>query len=54
VVIYGNPQALLFKDRLYGALSANICGECGHVQLRVANAAKLYEHYLESQELAEG
>ena len=50
VVITGNPAALMFKDRLYGTLRASICGECGHVDLRVANAAELYRHYLKSHD----
>lgn len=45
VVIYGNPSALFFQDRLYGYLTADICGDCGHVELRVANPDELYKHY---------
>jgi hypothetical protein len=45
VVIYGKPDALLFKDRCYGRLTADICGECGHVELRVENPEELYDHY---------
>jgi hypothetical protein len=45
VVIYGDPKALLFKDRLYGRLRADICGDCGHVEWRVVNPKALYEHY---------
>jgi hypothetical protein len=49
VVIYGDPEALLFKDRLYGKLSADICGQCGHVEFRVENPAALYEHSRKSR-----
>jgi hypothetical protein len=49
VVIYGNPKALIFKDRLYGKLMADICGDCGHVELRVENAEELYDHYEASE-----
>jgi hypothetical protein len=45
VVVYGNPEALIFKDRLYGRLSADICGDCGHVELRFENPEELYQHY---------
>jgi len=45
VVVYGDPQALVFKDRLYGKLTADICGACGHVELRVENPAELFDHY---------
>jgi hypothetical protein len=48
VVICGDPSALIFKDRLYGELKANICGDCGHVELRVANPKELYRHYRRS------
>ena len=45
VVVFGDPSALVFKDRLYGELRADICGDCGHVELRVANPEELYGHY---------
>jgi hypothetical protein len=45
VVIVGNPEALIFKDRRYGNLTADICAACGHVELRVENPRELYEHY---------
>ena len=48
VVVCGDPSALIFKDRLYGELKANICGDCGHVELRVANPKELYRHYRKS------
>ncbi len=48
VVVCGNPEALLFKDRLYGMIRADICGECGHIQFRVTNPSELYDHYRES------
>lgn len=48
VVICGAPSALIFKDRLHGELKANICGDCGHVELRVANPRELYRHYRKS------
>ena len=47
-VIFGSPQALIFKDRLYGEVKADICGKCGHVELRVANPRALYLHYRNS------
>jgi hypothetical protein len=45
VVVYGDPNALILKDALYGKLAADICGRCGHVELHVENHAELYEHY---------
>ena len=46
--VCGNPDAIIFKDRLYGVLTAEVCGECGRVELRVANAGELYDKYQES------
>ena len=44
-VVVGNPDALIFKHRLYGEIRADICGMCGHIELRVANPRQLYRHY---------
>ncbi len=48
IVVYTYPNALIFKDAVHGVLKADICGDCGHVELRVANAGELYQTYLES------
>jgi len=48
-IVEGAPEALIFKDCLYGRFRADICGDCGHVELNVENPAELYEHYLHSQ-----
>lgn len=48
VKVSGNPQAWVFKDTAAGMLSADICGECGHAQLRVSNHRALYEKYLKA------
>ena len=44
-----NPEALIFKDRMYSRLLAEVCGECGHVELRVGQPRNLYNHYLHSK-----
>lgn len=49
VAVDGNPYALVFKDRLYSRLTADVCGQCGHVELKVAEPGDLYEHYLQSK-----
>ena len=49
--ILGSPRALIFKDCLYGEIKADICGECGHIELRVTNPRELYEHYRKSRGL---
>lgn len=46
VVVYGDPDALFFKESLYGPCTANVCGDCGHVQLQASNYHALYQHYL--------
>jgi hypothetical protein len=45
VVVDADPQAFIFKNRRRGELLADICGDCGRVELRVHNHAELYEHY---------
>jgi hypothetical protein len=43
------PDALIFKERLYSALVGDICGECGHVELKAEDHRSLYRHYLQSK-----
>src|SRR4051794_33111862 len=45
VVVYGNPDALIFKERAFSKLLAQVCGECGYVWLRVRRPDALYEAY---------
>jgi hypothetical protein len=47
-IVVGNPDAVLFQDRMFGEIRADICGDCGHVELHARHAASLYEHYLQS------
>jgi hypothetical protein len=49
VAVDGDPYALIFKDRLCSRLVADVCGECGHVELKVNEPRDLYEHYLQSK-----
>jgi hypothetical protein len=49
VVVCGDPDALVFKDRYYGVVGADVCGDCGHMELRVRNPQELYRHYLDSR-----
>ena len=48
VAVFGNPEALVFKDRLRSELKAHVCGECGHTELKVTNPHALYRKYKES------
>jgi hypothetical protein len=50
LVVRGDPQALIFQDRLYGRLRARVCGSCGFTELRVKNPEELYLKYLEARE----
>ena len=50
LIVDADPQALIFKDRMYSHLLADICGECGHVELRAEDHRKLYSHYLQSRD----
>jgi hypothetical protein len=49
VAVDGTPDALLFKDRVCSGIAADICGECGHVELKAVQPHELYEHYLETR-----
>jgi predicted RNA-binding Zn-ribbon protein involved in translation (DUF1610 family) len=50
-VVFGSPDALFFKDRLYGEIKADVCGDCGHIELHVANPHQLYRRYQKSRGL---
>ncbi len=50
VVTPDHPLGFLFQAQPYGELQADICGACGHVELRVANPRELYEQYRNSRE----
>jgi hypothetical protein len=47
IVVFADPQAA-FDDRVWGEVTADVCGDCGHVRLRVQNSKELYDHYLNS------
>ncbi len=49
-MVDADPKALIFKDRLYSRLLADICGECGHVELRADDHRQLYRHFLQSKD----
>lgn len=49
-VVDADPDALVFKDRLYDEITADICGDCGHVELKAEHPQELYEHLLRSQD----
>lgn len=41
------PEAVLFKDEVRVPLRAQICGECGFVELYAQNPAALWSAYLD-------
>jgi hypothetical protein len=45
VEVHDQPGAWIFKDTITGKLTADICGECGHADLRVSNFRELYEKH---------
>lgn len=48
VKVHGAPEAWVFKDSVASELRADVCGECGHVDLRVDDFRALYAKYLKS------
>jgi hypothetical protein len=49
VAVQGEPGAWYLKDTATGPLSIEVCGECGHAELRVGNFRELYEKHLKSR-----
>ena len=50
LAVSGKPQNLIFKDTVLGEIVAHVCGECGHLEMKVTNPAALYQKYLDSQQ----
>ena len=42
-------KRIIYNDIEKGELSANICGECGNVELQVSNYKELWEVYNKTQ-----
>lgn len=49
VNVDGTPGAWVFKDTVSGTLTVDVCGECGHAELRVSNFQDLYDSYQKSR-----
>ncbi len=45
VELHGKPDALIFKGTRKGVLRAEVCGQCGRVELSVENPRELWEIY---------
>ena len=50
VNVQGNPSAWIQKESVAGMLILDICGDCGHAELRISNYRELYQAYLTSQQ----
>ena len=48
VLVCRAVDAPALQPHLYAELKTQICGDCGHVALRVANPRELYRKYQES------
>lgn len=44
-------KGIIYNDVEKGELSANICGQCGNVELNVSNYEKLWEVYSKGNEI---
>ena len=49
VEVHGAPDAWVFKDTGTGGLSLQVCGDCGHADLRVGNYRELYAKYQQTR-----
>ncbi len=45
IEFHKNPSAWVLKGTQQGTLLANVCGQCGHVDLSVGNPEGLWELY---------
>ncbi len=43
-IVYARPDAIFFKDGVSTEIRADICADCGHLELRVRNPEELYRH----------
>ena len=39
------PDAFIFKQRIYSAVDADVCGECGFIQFYAKNPELLWDAY---------
>ena len=45
IEFHENPDAWVFKRTQKGTLRANVCGQCGYVELSVGNPKELWDLY---------
>lgn len=51
--VAARPKAAIFKERAESTLTADVCGECGFVQLYVTRPDKLWDAYRRSRSAGE-
>lgn len=44
------PQAVLLQGWVVAAVTANVCGECGYLELFISDPHKLYDAYVQREE----
>ena len=49
IEFYTNPSARVFKGPQKGTLFANICGQCGYVELSVSNPEEMWNLYIKNR-----
>lgn len=43
--VAGNPAAIIFRNHMSVEIRGDVCGQCGHLELRVENHEDLYDHF---------
>jgi hypothetical protein len=54
VVTRGDPEALFLTRPTVGKLVGDLCGECGHVELKLKDTATFYRAHVEAREKNRG
>ncbi len=50
VAIDKSPNALIFKERNYSTVRADVCADCGFIKMYATQPKVLWEAYLHQQE----
>ena len=49
VAVDGDPNALIFKERVYSDVEAKICADCGYIRFFAISPRKLWTAYQNRQ-----
>lgn len=44
-----NPEAFMFKQRVYSSVTAKVCGDCGFIEFYADEPESLYSAYLNQE-----